>query len=108
MLEMTQPALEKIENCYTVEGVPRSGNQFEYLACRLKKGTPVSYKHRHGFGEKFETGTGVFVYSWLYDGVTAVIETPERINLSLACGDEIYVLEDASELCLPSMHGDGI
>lgn len=87
-----------------VGGQKYYGNQYEHLACRLKKGTPVRFTRFMPLGGP-KHGTGVFDFTWFYDGVAAKIDdgTEGGVRLSLDCGDTIEVIEDAAEIRVPSV-----
>jgi len=90
----------------------------EYFFSILPKGTPVEWSgYRCGTGifcknEAPEKGCGIFLYSWWYDGVIAVIEigTGKKVSLMLDLSRSTRVkrLKDTKKMSLAGMHGDGI
>lgn len=82
-------------------------NEAEWLVATLEPGTPIEWE-----GERLglKSGVGVFLYSWLYDGVMAVVDAGgRRVTLHPAFGGlTVRRLEDVSRLNQPMTHGEGI
>lgn len=105
--QLPRTAEERPVTCL-IGGTPYYGNLYEHIACRIEKGTPIRFSRERLSG--VVKGTGTVRYSWCYDGINLAVDdgTKDGCNLMLTCGDTFEVLEDAAELNLPAMHGDGI
>jgi hypothetical protein len=85
----------------------------EFLLATLPKGTPVEWSgNTAGFPDGLpESGVGVLLFTWFYDGVIGEVDCGGRRgalrpgpNKSLA----VNVLADTRRLNQPGTHGDGM
>lgn len=96
------------EKRYVTVGDARVGvKEEEWQVARLPRNTPVEWS---GCKRAPESGVGVFLYSWFYDGVIAEIDCGgKRVVLHPGWdGSKVRALADTSRLNQPMTNGDGI